>query len=355
MNLLELINNDKLKNKYVLVNCYQGIGDLLTQSLYLEEVNKKYKNNFIYPENLLFDYYKRLGLKNLKSIRQIDKKIRRLVNLSQQLLLKTLKREKIGVIINLRRDLIKYKANHTKVIDFIRKNGVYFFDLLENFPIQKQNSIHNFQLSKDFFSTLGIHVNEEYFGWLCRRLPKNKFKKDEKQVGFFIGGSNIIKRMKVDFWLEIIKQISRKYNIEPFLISGVTHQEIREFKILSTKLKERSVKVKEIFNLSLYDLSDVILKSKLIVSADSFMVPFAEALGVNVVGIYTATNGLVYGPQDKKSFLVQSPYYFQCPYRNLWGNCDGWDAGCKNIKCSDYINSSEVIKSISKIIDAQDY
>lgn len=355
MNLPELINSDELKNKLILFNCYEGIGDLLIQSLFLEEVNKKCDNNIVYPENLLFGYYKRLGLKKLKSIKQIDKKIRRLVDWPWQILLETLKSEKIGVIINVRRDLIKYKTDHMKTIDFLRKSSIYFFDLLENFSIQKQNSIHVFQLSKEFFSTMGIHVNEKYFGWLRRRLPKIKFKKDEKKVGFFIGGSNIIKRMKTDFWLKIIKQVTRKYNIEPFLISGVTHQEITEFKILSANLKQSGVKVKEIVNLSLYDLSEIILKSKLIVSADSFMVPFAEALGVNVFGIYTATDGLVYGPQDKKSFFVQSPYYFQCPLRNLRGNCDGWDTGCKNIRCSDYINSSEVIKSISKIINAQDH
>jgi len=206
------------------------------------------------------------------------------------------------------------------------------------------------------FSLLGFDFRDNYWNWLRKSIGDKNWKPIINNcIAFCIGSSNILKRLDHIFWGNLIENVvkNNSFNSTLIIIAGKSDNEINDALLVVNNLRKRNIKIELVMNQSLYRLSEIIAGLSLLISPDSYLVHFAEGLGTKVLGIYTSTNPLIYGPQYQGSKFVVSDYYFTCPWINEYGNCLGWDGGCDNPKCKEFVTPMHVIINIKEIIGSK--
>jgi Glycosyltransferase family 9 (heptosyltransferase) len=331
----------------ILVTAYAGIGDAILAGPILRTLNRLYPGRIVYPENPALSLYQSLRVADLDNIATVGRELRRIVDFTPEELLELMKRYRIGVIFNLRRDRVKFQQKYTALAESINGAGLALTDICEFASVEQQSRIHTFDLWLDYFARLGLELDQHRFGWLGESvMPEQLPLAQPGKIAFYLGAGQPIKRMTVAFWRQLINRIHQHTKITANLICGVTEEEHAQGRELAALLSADGICHQLISQLSLPELARVVMDFRLVVSGDTFMVHLAEALGVRVVGIYCATNPQVYGPYHKQNLYAKSSFYSVCEFRNQIGNCDGWDIGCAGTPCKCYVNPEEVTRHV---------
>lgn len=338
------------KSKKILINSYTGLGDFLIMGPCLQAAAQTFPDRIVCLENPVVLLYKKLQIDYLSGIETIERSIRHFAEFHPEDLAEEMKLRNIGFVINLRRDCVRNREQHERIFLILKRQGIVVLDLSWVIEENRQRHLHFYQLVQTFFFQLGIRGESDFWGWLKKniRFPDWAIRPNDT-IGFFTGASQLVKRLPVDFWVSLITAVSKKESIRPILFLGVTDEEKSEGKHIVDKLLKNGIGVTIVTDKSLFDLSEIVAGMRMMVSPDTFMVHFAESLGVKVFGIYNSTNPLIYGPQHEKSHYFFSPYYWKCPQKNDIGNCEGWDAGCLHMTCKDFVSADKVSDEVIKM------
>lgn len=327
----------------VLVSTYAGLGDAIICGPLLRSLSRYYPGRILYVENPVIDLYKALEVEGLCEIGVVGRKLRRFVDFTSEDLVAELRHHNINVVFNLRRDRVKFKGRYEEVARAVNKAGVRLTDVCESVGISEQTEIHTFDLCANYFRTLGLLIEQHRFGWLREGARfGDLWEKPSAGIGFFIGAGHPVKRMTAGFWRALINQLHGHCEEPAFVMCGISEEERDAGAHLSSLLDEDDVRHELISGLSLLALANMVCGMRLVVSCDTFMVHLAEALGVRVVSVHCSTDSVVYGPYHRLNTTVQSSYYAICPLHNQIGNCDGWDVGCADTPCKNFVSVSEV-------------
>jgi ADP-heptose:LPS heptosyltransferase len=330
----------------ILVCAYTGIGDALICGPILRSLNKHFPGRILYPANPALKLYRELNIENLDQIEPIAHQLRRLVDFPPKTLIDVLKHQRVEVIFNLRRDRVR-DGRYEKLAAHVNQAGVYLTDICEMVSPAEQTQLHVFDLLSHYFARLGMTVETYQRGWLRESIRLSSWTPGTRTgLCFYLGAGHTIKRMTSAFWLSLIETICSKSDLSLSLVFGTSDDEISQGHELSTRLTARRVPHRVISGVSLIELTRLVAGFDLIVSCDTFMVHLAEALGIDVVGIYCSTNPTVYGPYLKQNLFVKSSFYAECPLHNQLGNCDGWDAGCTDTPCKDFVRVEDAAFAI---------
>jgi Glycosyltransferase family 9 (heptosyltransferase) len=343
---MNMVDKLRLFSGKVMVNAYSGIGDAIILGPILRSLNRLYRGRILYPETPVLSLYRELETLDLEAIGIVESRLRRFVDFASDDLIARLRGYDIDVVFNLRRDRVRYDRRYEAIASEIDQAGVHITDFCQNTSPDEQASIHTYELALRYFKALGLDLEPNCVGWLRTSSRTFRHHMNQDGIGYFLGAGAAIKRMPPSFWRRIAEPVYEQTKLPLKLIYGATRGEKAEGQRASELLKQAGVPHGVISGVPLGQLTKAVASLQLIVSCDTFMIHLAEALGVPVVGVYFSTNGTVYGPQHKGNPHVMSPYYAVCPLRNDIGNCDGWDLGCADVPCKDFIDSDEVVSQV---------
>ncbi len=165
----------------------------------------------------------------------------------------------------------------------------------------------------------------------------------------YLGGSRPDKRLHHSVWHAVADSVSRMVDVPPVIVSGVSDEERIDATRVHGDLSLR-------FGLgmatprTLDDLCQVLLWSSVVVSADTFALHLAHALGVPVVGLYATTDRRIWGPPDSGRFVgIMSSACVDCVHMSQQGTCGYRKTHCK-MKPNVSFNADAVAQSISSLL-----
>ncbi len=328
----------------ILILPYPGIGDAILHGPLLQELNREFPRRLLYPENPAFTLFQELGTAELDEITLVPRRIRRLLDWDEHLLLAELKRLDVKTVLNLRRDRVKFGSRYQRAADIVGRAGVAISDVCEAVSLTYQGSVHTSQLLTDYFRSMNVNVEPPHFGWLrtgCS-LPAPAFPVPPAAIAYFVGASQETKRLPLDFWLKVIKRITALSGRPALVMGGASEEELVFGRRLSAGLAVGETPHELVVGRSLPELASIAGRVSLIVSCDTFMVHLAEAVGTPVIGIYCSTDPRMYGPFHSPDY-VDGKFRSVCPLRNTIGNCDGWDVGCPQMSCKAFVRDEALV------------
>ncbi|MFA5404256.1 MAG: glycosyltransferase family 9 protein [Ignavibacteria bacterium] len=297
---------DKEEIRKILVIKFGGIGDVLLSTPVLPNLKNYFPESEIYflthtsCRDIFIDnpYIKRYLTYNFG---EADSKR----------LLKSIRNHKFDLVIDLygnpRTALITYKSKAKYRVGYDFRQRKYAYNIIIQSP---RESIHNVEFHFNALREIKVPIISNKLEFFINNyhaelaniyITENGI--DKKDIfGILISGGWETKRYKTKDFVELIKIIRQKYDVNILLIWGV-ESEKKECEIIKNETGDYVfISPKTTLKYS----SALMRKCKLIIGNDSGLLHLAVASGVPILGIYGPTNPVSQGPYGEKNIVVRN-------------------------------------------------
>jgi ADP-heptose:LPS heptosyltransferase len=256
-------------------------------------------------------------------------------------------------MLNFRRDVIQYPKEYSKVANVLINHNYAVSDMCSLTSTQDQIEKHVIELVVEYIAKLGVSFELPEAGWLYRYssvLRKTDFGRSSDVV-VYLGSGQQHKRMPTSFWLEVVYTLANQYGFKVSVLPGYSEEEQQEALYFFDILNNANIKYSYPKASNLMDIAQILLSNQIVVSSDTYIIHLSGALNIPVVGIYTSTSEVMYGPYFKPSDTVCSEFYSSCEWKNKIGNCNAWEQHCEKTLCKSYIRVDDVVEKIIHLIN----
>lgn len=226
-------------------------------------------------------------------------------------LLKSMRNQNFDLVIDLfgnpRSASITFFSKAKYRVGFNFRNRKYAYNILIE---PRPDTIHNVEFNLDALRGMGIpivsnelkfYINDSHKDFADDFLVKNGI--DKKDIfGILISGGWETKKYKTKDFIELIKKIREKYNMDFLLIWGVEYEKKECEKIKNDTGEYVFISPETTLKYS----SALIRKCKVIIGNDSGLLHLAVASGVPVLGIYGPTNPVSQGPYGENNLVIRN-------------------------------------------------
>lgn len=344
MSIEKIINSSILeknivKNKSVCVLAYNGIGDTIILGPLLRALDKILPAKVLFPDNPMLATFKTLGVRTLA--RPLDPCYRKINgdDTHTTRLDALLKKINIGAIFHLRRDYVENKEQIVSAHSRLRENGIAVWDMCVD--QSEHNKIHSYELARRCLADANIVAPVTPGNWLARAAMNIDTKQERSGVLIYTGSGQVHKRWPPKLWAKLISELyAAKHSIS--ILPGFDADERRDSIELKNELDNLDIRPQILPPSSIANVSKYIMRHRHVISTDTYVVHLSCSLGVPVLGIYLATDPVIYGPLGRGASIV-SPFFYECPRRTRIGNCDAWELGCAERTCLHELDVNMVI------------
>lgn len=201
----------------------------------------------------------------------------------------------------------------------------------------------------ELFARHGIDLSDFDRHWL-RRLVGPPRRSRQPTLGFFTGSAQRVKCLPAQVWIALADNFSTGTAYRIVVYAGREPWEralAAEVVARTSMAPDRCVLVSglttEEWCASMGDCDGL-------VSNDTSAVHIAAALGVPIVGVYSATDPLIWGGLSGSFVAVESRVGATCPSRRPeTGNCDFYYSGCPG-PCTEDIVPEQIRKAIERLL-----
>jgi heptosyltransferase III len=226
-------------------------------------------------------------------------------------LLKSIREHNFDLVIDLfgnpRSASVTFFSKAKYRVGFNFRNRKYAYNISTD---TRPDTIHNVEFNFDALKKTGVpivsndlkfFINDSHKEFADDFISKNGI--DKKDIfGILISGGWETKRYKTNGFIELIKRIREKYDVNFLLIWGV-ESEKKECEAIKNETGDYVFISPET---TLKYSSALMRKCKLIIGNDSGLLHLAVASGVPVLGIYGPTNPVSQGPYGEKNIVVRN-------------------------------------------------
>ncbi len=271
---------------------------------------------------------------------------RRFLPVDHQSILDYLTNLEIDTVINLRNE------GPTRDLGYTLFKGKYshvfkFFDLDSHYALETPARTSIFAAQYRLICDAGLNV-EIREGWM-RRVTNPQIPR-RLRIGIFPFASQTVKMWPISAWVELVSLLRTTGRFELVVVSGASAKDIEQADRLGQMLSEVHSEVEVVSGLSILEFAKVIGGLSVLVSNDSSAVHIAAAQGVPTVGIYFATDFVIWGGLSPVFRAVQSEFGLRCPDQKPGaGNCTRFSGNCW-APCIDHVSPSRVAESVLELI-----
>jgi ADP-heptose:LPS heptosyltransferase len=297
---------EKEEIRKILVIKFGGIGDVLLSTPVLANLRKHFSDAEIYF--LTHSSCREIFIDNPYITRYLT------YNFGEpdsQRLLRSIKKHKFDLVIDLygnpRTALVTHKSKAKYRVGYDFRYRKYAYNTIVKGP---RESIHNVEFHFNALREIGVPIVSNKLEFFITNFHKELADKfifeaelDKKDIfGILISGGWESKKYKTNDFIELIKKIKEKFDVNILLIWGV-ERERKESEIIK---KETGDNVYLTPQTDLKYSSAIMRKCKLVIGNDSGLLHLAVASDVPAIGIYGPTNPLSQGPFGGKSLVVRN-------------------------------------------------
>jgi ADP-heptose:LPS heptosyltransferase len=333
-------------------SAYTGLGDALLLGPILRELCARYPGRVFYPENPVLDLYRRLAVAGLRDLRAADAQLRRILDPLGPALLAFLAENRIGAVLNFRRDALQHGDAYRRGAAALAARGLYVSDLCSETPPEHHQTAHVAELAREYLAGIGVELERPADGWLRAASPllRAAARDPGSPVVLYTGAGQVHKRIEPGFWLKLATDLQGRGHERLIVLAGVSAAERADARALTRALAAADIDHRLLVGSDLLEVAILLARSSAVVSCDTFIVHLCSALDVPLVGLYPATSAAMYGPGHERSTSISSAFYATCPWRNAMGNCDAWELGCADTPCHDDLAPDKVADEVTHLL-----
>lgn len=299
----EIVKEDVRK---ILVIKFGGIGDVLLASPVLPNLKNHFRNAEIYF--LTHSNCREIFIDNPYVTRYLT------YNFGEPdsaRLLRSIKKLNFDLVLDLygnpRTALITFKSKAKYRIGYNFRQRKYAYNIVVESP---RESIHNVEFHFNALREIKVPIISNKLDFFITDYHKELAQEfvsennlDKKDVfGITISGGWESKKYKTKDFIELVKKIHEKHDVNILLIWGVEKERIES----ETIKKETGDYVFITPKTNLKCSSAIMRKCKIIIGSDSGLLHLAVASGVPVLGIFGPTNPLSQGPYGDINLVVRN-------------------------------------------------
>jgi heptosyltransferase III len=263
-------------------------------------------------------------------------------------LMKNIKMQNYDLVIDLfgnpRSAIVTFWSRARYRVGFNFRHRKYAYNIIAQ---SRGDKVHNVEFNLDALRKIEVPIIKYelavYIGDIHRNFADNFLSKngiDKKEIfGILISGGWETKKYKAKDYIELIKKIKDKFDVNILLMWGV-ESEKKECETIKGGTRDYVFIEPET---SLKYASAFMRRCKLIIGNDSGLLHLAVASGVPVLGIYGPTNPGSQGPFGEKNLVVRKDG-LDCL------NCNLLECKIGNI-CMTELPKEKIIGKISELID----
>lgn len=338
-----------------LVTTFDGLGDGVIYYPFFKNVcEKNQKSLFFYTQNIFFsDTGIRTNIVTPSNLKPIDEYFRKFNKGHWHEILTFIKQNNINKIINLRTIGRRFEQDYYNFKKwFLDSNtGVDFYDDESLTDKEKFNTNIRNIVAVIFKKAVSKDVSNETDD-LKSYFPLTNGRSD---IAINMHSRGVFKLWESQKWIELILAIT-SLNKKIKIYEGFSDQEKTYTNKIINELPFQTRKNIEIIKQkSPYEMGKSLQSIFLLISVDSGLIHFADAIGINTLGIYLTTSPIVWGGVTSKFHSIYSKHMLNCKnfYRNF-GMCINNKQKCEEISNgNDDISIPEVLKEINKIYEEE--
>lgn len=326
----------------VLVVAYPGLGDACMSYPILWSLahDQRFADATIaYPSTPLFRNLPRLGLPPLPStVVTFEKRWYAFEECDWDDITAYLRQHKIDLVINLQNEGPRYDKNYYLFKD--AHPGEYWeldFDTIYS----GREHVHILDSTRRMLADHDVH-------WW---YPPRRAEAARAGTAIYVGASEPNKRWDTNNWVAVMHELAAAYPSQSFsVLTGHSPAELREASRMQHALRAyRNVDVK--IATSLEENLSRLSRAQLLVSHDTYPVHLASLLAIPAIGVYLATDPIVWGSYENPSTYLWSA--LDCGGRKQGtGNCIHFHTACPNIQeMRNAIRSDQVLQATRGILD----
>ncbi|HEY5122499.1 MAG TPA: glycosyltransferase family 9 protein [Ignavibacteria bacterium] len=159
-------------------------------------------------------------------------------------------------------------------------------------------------LSDEEIKNVEINIGDEEVRF-ANEFIKNNFSDSGKPIfGFHPGAGKEINRWNLQYFLELIELLYKRFSCNVLLTSGYIDKEIT-FDLVKA-LREKNIEPVIAENFEIKKLSALFKRINLYITNDTGVMHLAGFSGTNVISLFGPTNGFEWAPVKKNQFFIQS-------------------------------------------------
>lgn len=297
---------DKEEIEKILVIKFGGIGDVLLSTPVLSNLK-----NYFADADIFF-----LTHSSCRDVIYENPYVSRLLTFNfgsddSKRLLKSIRKRNFDLVIDLfgnpRTALVTYRSKAKYRVGFNFRNRKYAY----NINVEGRGaSVHNVEFNLDAIraleipivsNELSVYIDNAHRDFANDFISKNGINKKDI-FGILISGGWESKRYKTKDFIELVKKIREKFDVNILLIWGIKSEkkECEDIKAGTGDYVYISPET------NLKKSSALMRKCKIAIGNDSGLLHLAVASGVPIVGIYGPTNPASQGPYGEKNMVVRN-------------------------------------------------
>ena len=283
-------------------------------------------------------------LKNIQGI--IPDSWRRFSPYDWEPMIRFMENKNINLLFNFRLEDPNLDSNYFEFKKLANKRGIDCWSLHEcgRGVFDKPLALGMIDLVEKKMGT----VEDYNKAWLTETRD-NTYKKKLPIVSFYLGASQPIKRWKINSWCALGCELIRDLDCNLQVFSGITDQEKSYAHTINNNIRKHWPQNVHFYSeLDMLAVVNIISRSDLVVSHDTWVSHLCAALGVPLFSLYIATNGVIWQPLSNTYLkCFQSDKAMTCKQMKIDGTCKNYYNGCA-ASCSDGIDVRKVYKEIIK-------
>lgn len=337
-----------------LITTFDGLGDGITYYPFFKSICEKHLDSlFFITSNIFLDNYsldKKFELP--ANVNIVNNSFRKFHKNHWEQIHTLIDENRIGTIINLRIIGKRYEPDYYEFKAKEYNKHLLFYDdeILNKSEVLGKNIK---EILKSLFKKV---FNEEII--INTAVLKSIFPPNNQRNYIVINphSRGSFKLWEIEKWSEIIGSlVGRNKSIK--ILSGFNEEEVSYTqKVIDLLSKHIKTKIEIINQKNLISIFENIQNAFLLISVDSWPVHFADAIGVNSLGIYITTSPVMWGGITEKFHYVTSKHLSKCENFNpYFGMCMNNKQKCEKIyDDEDDISVSGVLEVINKIYEQED-
>jgi len=227
---------------------------------------------------------------------------------------------RVNLLVNLRNDDYNNPQNrgYLPLRKMLRAHGVAVWDL-DDISESTRESYIGEQWAELFGSHHCPIPDVSASSLFCVQRPRAR--SDSSTIGFVLSGSRGDKRVAPFVWRELVLLILKSTAYSVVVFAGLSEHERREADQVLVGLAPGAAASVEAIE-GLRDFASRLAQMRAVVSNDTFGMHLALAFGLRVVGLFSTTRRLVWGPPDSPRYRgLQSRACALCPCMPRQGTC----------------------------------
>ncbi len=264
-----------------------------------------------------------------------------------------LREQNINAVVNLRNEGPFRDVEYFQFKREMASSGVDFWELDQAAIAARGEQRPLFADQLRLFVSKGIDLQDVNRTWVREYLRwKGGSRAGNAEIGFFTGASQSVKRWPTGDWIRLGSSVLCEAARKIVVYAGQTDIEIENAEEIASELRGRfgagrcTTVARQSFEYLCWHVSGL----DLLVSNDTFSVHLGAALDIPVIGLYFATDSMIWGGVSGSFRAVQSRTGLSCPdFKRDAGNCTAFYGGCSGGPCKADVTPERVYPMIVQL------